>query len=118
MVAVVLVFLCLAGGLVIGQVLYGNLVGNVTDPQQAAVIGAVVTIRNNATGYTTETKSGDRGTYEIRNIPPGVYEIKISASGLTLTRLRTSRSRQTTLPEWMVRSRLEMSVKSLLWERR
>ena len=53
------------------QVLYGSLVGNVTDPQQAAVVGATVTIKNGATGYTAETKTDDRGAYDLRNIPPG-----------------------------------------------
>jgi hypothetical protein len=65
------------------QVLYGNLVGNVTDPQQAAVVGAVVSIRNNATSYALGTKTDDRGAYEIRNIPPGTYDINIMASGFT-----------------------------------
>jgi len=65
------------------QVLYGNLVGNVTDAQQAAVVGAVVSIRNKATSYTLGTKTDDRGVYDIRNIPPGTYDIKIMASGFT-----------------------------------
>jgi hypothetical protein len=64
-----------------GQVLYGNLVGNVTDPQQAAIVGAAVTINNTATGYKAETLTDDRGAYEIRNIPPGTYNVKISSSG-------------------------------------
>jgi hypothetical protein len=83
-IAVTLVVaLCLLSGLAIGQVLYGNLVGNVTDPQQASVVNAVVSVKNNATGYSTETKSDERGAYEIRNIPPGVYDIRITASGFT-----------------------------------
>ena len=79
--AVGLLVLFTGAGSVNGQVLYGNLVGNVTDPQQAAVVGAVVTIKNNATGFSTESKTSDRGAYEIRNIPPGVYDIRITASG-------------------------------------
>src|SRR6266481_9809273 len=78
---VALVFL-LAGS-AIGQVLYGTLVGAVTDPQQAAVTGATVSLKNNATGYAVEAKTNDRGGYEIPNIPPGVYDIRISMSGFT-----------------------------------
>src|SRR6185295_14863191 len=52
-------------------------------PQQAAVVGATVTIRNNATGYSASVKTDDRGAYEIRNIPPGVYEIKVTSSGFS-----------------------------------
>ena len=72
--AVVAALLSLFDGIVSAQVLYGSLVGNVTDPQQAAVVGAVVTIKNKATGYSLETKTGDRGAYEFGNIPPGTYD--------------------------------------------
>ena len=77
----VLAVLCLLSGVALGQILYGNLVGNVTDPQQAAVVGAAVSIKNNATGYSAAAVTDDRGAYEIRNIPPGVYEIKVTAPG-------------------------------------
>ena len=83
---VALAFACLP---LQAQVLYGNLVGNVTDPQQAAVVGAVVSIRNNATSYALGTKTDDRGAYEIRNIPPGTYDINIMASGFTTFEAKT-----------------------------
>jgi len=63
------------------QVLYGVLVGNVTDAQQGAVVGAAVSARNNATNYAAEVKTNERGAYEIRNLPPGAYDVKIVASG-------------------------------------
>ena len=75
--------LSLSAAILIGQVLYGTLVGTVSDPQQAAVVGATVTIKNNATGYTVEVKTNDRGAYEIVNIPPGVYDVRISGAGFT-----------------------------------
>jgi hypothetical protein len=75
--------LILLSGLVIGQVLYGNLVGNVTDPQQASVIGATVSIKNRDTGWSTEVKTDDRGAYDIGNIPPGTYNVKIVAPGFS-----------------------------------
>jgi hypothetical protein len=81
LLAVVLGLVCLAGGIALGQVLYGTLVGNVTDPQHAAVISAQVSIRNLATNYSVEAKTDDRGAYEVRNVPPGVYDIKITAPG-------------------------------------
>jgi hypothetical protein len=73
----------LVGGTANAQVLYGNLVGNVTDAQQAAVTGASVSIKSPTTGYTAETKTDDRGAYDIRNIPPGAYDVKISVPGFT-----------------------------------
>ena len=79
----VVCFALLLAGIAVGQVLYGTLVGTVTDPQQAAVANATVSIKNNATGYGAETKTNERGGYEMPNIPPGVYDIKITQSGFT-----------------------------------
>src|SRR5678815_5115607 len=76
-----LVVLVLSAGAMSAQVLYGSLVGNVTDPQQAAVLNAAVTINNKATGYTLSTKTDERGAYEFLNLPPGVYDVKIGAPG-------------------------------------
>ncbi|MBI4903302.1 MAG: TonB-dependent receptor [Acidobacteria bacterium] len=74
---------CLFTGLADAQVLYGTLVGSVSDPQQASIAGAAVTARNPATGYQAEANTDDRGAYEFRNLTPGVYEIKITKSGFT-----------------------------------
>ena len=71
----------LSASTAVGQVLYGTLVGTVTDPQQGSVVGATVIVKNNATGYKVDAKTTDRGTYEIPNIPPGVYDVKIAAAG-------------------------------------
>jgi hypothetical protein len=78
-IAIALLF----SGLTIGQVLYGNLVGNVTDPQLASIVGATVAIKNTQTGWSTETKTDGRGSYEIQNIPPGMYDVRIVASGFS-----------------------------------
>jgi hypothetical protein len=80
-IAVSLTLLVLMTGIAVGQVLYGTLVGTVSDPQQASVVGATVTIKNNATGYTVEAKTTERGSYEIPNIPPGLYDIRITQTG-------------------------------------
>ncbi len=73
----------LSSGSAYSQVLYGNLVGNVSDPQQAAVTSATISLTSGATGYSVETKTDERGAYDIRNIPPGVYDVKIGAAGFT-----------------------------------
>src|SRR5215831_9682454 len=83
-VAVLAAVLALTAGLAAGQVLYGNLVGNVTDPNQAAIVKAVVAIDNRATGYSSKTTTDERGSYEILNIPPGTYDVKISAPGFAV----------------------------------
>lgn len=82
-IVVLSAFLILAGAIAIGQVLYGSLVGTVTDPHQAAVANASVSIKNKATGYSAEAKTDERGGYDILNIPPGTYDVKIVASGFS-----------------------------------
>lgn len=74
---------CMLTGLALSQVLYGTLVGTISDPQQAAIVGATVVAKNPATGYQAEAKSDDRGAYELRNLPPGVYDVKITANGFS-----------------------------------
>ena len=63
------------------QVLYGSLVGNVTDPNGAAITGAKIEITNRATGAVSTTSTDDRGAYSINDLQAGVY--KVSVSGAT-----------------------------------
>jgi len=65
------------------QVLYGTLVGNVTDSSQASVLGASVSLANKATGYVAETKTDNRGAYEFNNLQPGDYDVKVTMSGFS-----------------------------------
>jgi hypothetical protein len=65
------------------QVLYGSLVGNVTDESGAVVTGAAVTITNKGTGQTREALTNSEGDYVISNILPGVYDVRISRDGFT-----------------------------------
>ncbi|MCU1329731.1 MAG: TonB-dependent receptor plug [Bryobacterales bacterium] len=80
-IALCLLLLLSLSGLAIAQVLYGNLVGSVTDPQQGAITTASVKLQNRDTGFATETKTDDRGSYDIGNIPPGNYDITIVSPG-------------------------------------
>jgi hypothetical protein len=65
------------------QVLYGTMLGNVTDPSQGAVSGAKVSLSNPSTGYNAEATTDDRGNYEFRNLNPGIYTVKIVAPGFS-----------------------------------
>src|SRR5262245_20121425 len=62
------------------QVLYGSLVGNVTDPNGAAVSGAKVELTNLATGDVSTVMTDDRGAYAINDLQVGVYKVSISRS--------------------------------------
>src|SRR5882672_9814883 len=60
------------------QVLYGSLVGNVTDPNGHAVPGAKVDIVNIGTGEAKRTTSDDNGGYSFTNLQVGVYRVTVS----------------------------------------
>jgi hypothetical protein len=61
------------------QVLYGSLVGSVSDGTGAAVPNAKIEVKNSATGLARETNSDDRGAFQFNNLPGGVYVVNISA---------------------------------------
>src|SRR5262245_23936522 len=71
----------LTPGLAGAQVLYGSLVGNVTDQNGAVVPGATVTIINKGTNQVREATSGSDGEYTITNVLPGVYDVKVTKQG-------------------------------------
>jgi len=64
-----------------GQVLYGSLVGTVTDQTGAVVPGATVTVKNTNTGLTREATTDAGGVYSIRNLQQGTYDLSVSKSG-------------------------------------
>src|ERR1044072_8107150 len=67
------------------QVLYGSLVGNVTDPNGAAVSGAKVEVTNLATGSVSSVTTDDRGGYSLNDLQVGVYKVTISRASFKTT---------------------------------
>ena len=61
--------------------------GNVVDPNGAAVAGATVTVKNNATNITVSATTNGEGSYVIPFIVPGTYTITATSNGFkTATR--------------------------------
>lgn len=71
----------LMAGVASAQVLYGSIVGNVTDPQGAALPGVSVTITNTGTGLKLDAVTDETGSYVFRNLLPGTYDLTLSAKG-------------------------------------
>ncbi|HKR14539.1 MAG TPA: TonB-dependent receptor [Pyrinomonadaceae bacterium] len=67
------------------QVLYGSLVGNVTDPNGAAVSGAKVELTNISTGDVSTVNTDERGAYALNDLQVGVYKVAISGSTFKTT---------------------------------
>jgi len=77
-VCVVIVFLPRA---VSAQVLYGSIVGTLTDDTGAGVPKAAVTVTNTSTGLTRQVTTDDTGYYSIPNLLEGTYDLSVSVSG-------------------------------------
>ena len=65
------------------QVAGATLSGTVTDPSNAAVPNANVSIKNIETGISREITSNDAGFYNAPNLSPGAYEVSASAAGFS-----------------------------------
>jgi hypothetical protein len=63
------------------QVLYGSIVGNVSDAQGAMTPGVTLTATNTGTGLKVETVSDADGAFTFRNLLPGTYDLTAALTG-------------------------------------
>src|SRR6266542_6376623 len=66
-----------------GQTDVARLVGTVTDPSNAVVQGAIVTLKNVRTGVTRSAVTNERGDYVVNQLPPAAYTVKAEAEGMS-----------------------------------
>jgi iron complex outermembrane receptor protein len=64
----------------------GMLTGTVLDPRGAALPGADVSVKNDATGATQKLTSDGQGRYSFSNLAAGKYTLQIDAPGFTQIR--------------------------------
>src|SRR5260370_24424904 len=57
------------------------LVGTITDPQQAAMHGVIVTLTNGDTGVALTTRTEATGDYEFPFVKPGQYSLRAEQKG-------------------------------------
>ena len=74
------------------QVLYGSIVGTVTDATGANVAHAIVGATHLSTGQTRQGRTDDAGRFVISDAWPGNYELKVQAMGFESSSRRVSRS--------------------------
>jgi hypothetical protein len=71
--------------LLLAQSVRGSIRGSVKDASGALLAGAKVTAKNNATGLSRETKTGEDGSYVLAELPAGVYVVIAEAASLSPT---------------------------------
>ncbi len=75
-------FMPLSATSVMAQATTGVLRGTVTDVNGAAIAGATVTVKNEATGTTTEPlTTNTEGSFDAAGLLPGPYSVTVEASG-------------------------------------
>ncbi len=60
-----------------------TVLGNVTDPNGAAVVNAVVTLRNTETGTNATVQTDDAGNYQFTGVKIGTYRLSAEAQGFS-----------------------------------
>ena len=65
-----------------------DLTGRVLDQNGAAVVGATVTARNLGTSATRTAQTNADGDYELRELPPGRYEVTVEATNFSKALVR------------------------------
>ncbi len=71
----------LFSALVWGQSFQGSLRGRVTDPKDAVVPAAKVTLTEEATSVSSSTVTNDQGQYSFPVLNPGTYSLVVEAPG-------------------------------------
>jgi hypothetical protein len=61
------------------QVLYGTLVGSVTDSSELAVVGATVVATDTGTNIAKTATTDNSGNYRLTNLVPGTYSVSVAA---------------------------------------
>ena len=64
----------------------GTVVGRVTDPAGALVVGATVTLTDTSTSISHTTVTNDSGRYTFVNVKPGIYNLLIAKTGFSTTK--------------------------------
>jgi len=78
-----IVVVLLASAAAAGQTIFGAIVGTVTDPSQAVVPAAQVTVTNQLTNEKRDFRTDGVGNYELNNLFPGLYVLEVEMAGFS-----------------------------------
>jgi hypothetical protein len=91
------------------QVLYGSVIGTITDQSDSVVPGSTVTLTSKDTGLSKEVTTDVGGRYSLVNVLPGHYDLKVVAKGFR-THLQTDTD---VSPDTITRADVKMEVGQL-----
>src|ERR1700677_2328373 len=77
--SITIAFMALTASTLLGQVLFGSLNGNVTDPSGQVVVGASVELTNNATNLVRNAVTSSSGSFLFSDLQPGIYTLSVTA---------------------------------------
>jgi hypothetical protein len=63
------------------QTFRGTILGTITDPNDAVVAGATITVKNTSTGLERSTSTDYTGNYTVPELPIGPYEVRVEQPG-------------------------------------
>jgi hypothetical protein len=63
------------------QATTGSIYGRITDPSQAVIRGARITVVGERTGVTYPGQSDNDGNYTVYGLPPGPYSVEVGKDG-------------------------------------
>jgi len=66
------------------QTTFGSITGTVTDPSGAVIPGARVTVTNEGTGGEREVITTGSGVFNVPNLNPGIYSVRVEATGFAV----------------------------------
>src|SRR4051794_24842283 len=65
------------------QMEMGQITGVITDPADARLANAAISLENPLSGRQTQTTSDDHGQFHLTNVPYAAYILHVSAKGFT-----------------------------------
>jgi outer membrane receptor protein involved in Fe transport len=112
-IAILLSFILLAIHPALAQTFRGTIIGTVTDPSGAAIVGANVEINNVDTGLDRTTQTTIDGSYVMPELPVGNYRVIVSKSGFQTSvtdGIRVDVAQQTTVNATLKPGSVEQKV--------